>query len=45
MPATERKPDLPLPDDYPLFDVDDVSVVFSTASGHVADGGPYRKRK
>lgn len=40
MTSTQRK-DLPLPDDYPLFDVDDISIVFSTAQGHVADGGPY----
>lgn len=41
MSTAERKPDLPLPDDYPLFDVDNISLVFSTAHGHVADGGPY----
>ncbi len=31
----------PLPEDYPLFDVDPVSAVFSTARGHIHNGGMY----
>lgn len=34
----------PLPEDYPLFDVDDVDLAFSTAKGHVSKGGRYLSR-
>lgn len=33
-----------LPDDYPLFDVSDVDLAFSTASGTVDRGGYYLRR-
>lgn len=35
----------PLPDDYPLFDVSDVDVAFSTASGTIDRGGRYLTRE
>lgn len=34
----------PLPDEYPLFDVDDASVAFSTADGIIGEGGYYLRR-
>lgn len=34
----------PLPDDYPLFDVSDADVAFSTASGIIGEGGYYLRR-
>lgn len=41
----EARPDIPaLPDDYPLFDVDDLSVAFSTADGVIGEGGYYLRR-
>lgn len=34
----------PLPEDYPLFDVADVDLAFSTASGIIGEGGYYLRR-
>ena len=34
----------PLPESYPLFDVSDVDLAFSTASGIIGDGGYYLRR-
>lgn len=41
---SETQIEAKLPDDYPLFDVEDVDVVFSTAGGYVATGGRYLSR-
>lgn len=34
----------PLPEDYPLFEVTDADVAFSTASGIIGQGGYYLRR-
>ena len=45
MSQTQTRDDIPpLPEDYPLFDVDDVSVAFSTAGGVIGEGGYYLRR-
>lgn len=34
----------PLPEDYPLFDISDADVAFSTAGGIIGEGGYYLRR-